>query len=149
MSDKPFQTRSDSFGGNYPGTEYFHTLSEAVCAYKEDNSIWKISWTDSESGTRYRIRPKYSLLSARWGSLSEHKLQSLCSSYADAPEHKLFWVYQSIDAICDEIVSRAEAGITKKMTEEEEEEQCARCLINMWTDENLLKVFNENGSKKE
>lgn len=38
--DKPFQTRSETHG-----LRSFETLSDALTAAKEDESIWKISFT--------------------------------------------------------------------------------------------------------
>ena len=167
MSDKPFQTRSDSFGGNYPGTEYFHTLSEAVCAYKEDNSIWKISWRDPVSKISYRIRPKYSSKDDEWAQLSESKLKKLCPAYSNASPHELFWVDQSLDILLDLItkekrdtdtelvtnqsfdvlltpIQQDDTEVYQKMTEEE---QNAAILRAMWSTDDLLKVFTDDGVK--
>lgn len=146
MSEKAFQTRSESYTGKYSRLHYFNTLTEAIIAYESDKSIWKISWNDPKTKIHYRIRPKTTSIEDEWCPASEVKLKELCPSYAYAQPEKLFWVDQSIELVLDLIKAQYVNNNVSEMTEDEEN---LAQLRMMWADSDLFTVFNEDGSKKE
>ena len=114
-----FQTRSD-----VNGLSFFGTFNEAFNAWKEDDTIWKISFDDAD-GTDMRWRPKTK--KDVWDN--EDCLENLSEEYANEPNlEKVYWVWQSA---CDmkylqELIQMQDAG---EITEEESHKLLDRANI--------------------
>jgi hypothetical protein len=87
------QTRSDTCQNNrWPGLNYFNSLKEALEAYDQDNTIWKISYTDAND-VDFRWRPKYKKEIWKW---SEDHINKQSEIYRNARPNDLFWINQLI-----------------------------------------------------
>jgi hypothetical protein len=89
------QTRSDSFGGPYPGTNTFKSIKDAYTAFEQDQNIWKVSWSDEKNRHRWITKTTIDI----WGEAAEKKLCELSEEYASASKNNsktLFWVDQTL-----------------------------------------------------
>jgi hypothetical protein len=114
-----FQTRTDE-----GELRSFDTFSEAFNAWKEDNSIWKISFSDAD-GTLMRWRPKTK--KDAWEN--EDCLENLSKEYANEPNlEKVYWVWQSACDIkyWEQLIKMQDAG---EITEEESHKLLDRANI--------------------
>jgi hypothetical protein len=94
--DCDYQTRSD-----INGIEFYPYLEDALDAFKNDKTIWKISF--STGNKNYRLKPKYAI--HEWSDELELKLNNLNLNYASHKNEKvqnkisdkyLFFVNQKI-----------------------------------------------------
>src|SRR5947209_2863592 len=73
----------------------FNAMQEAYTAWKQDSTIWKISFIDKDDKP-HRFRPKYNKERDKWSESSEAKLELLSEAYRNASKEQLFWVDQPL-----------------------------------------------------
>ena len=122
-----FQTCSHDYG-----TQFYTTFLDAFEAYKNDKSIWKISWDDCH---RWRPKAKKDI----WEN--EETLVNLSEEYADEENvSRVFWVWQlTIPENCDELFAMEKNG---EITKEEMNKQWDRaCIKSVITQEEFVNRF--------
>lgn len=89
------QTRSET-----SGLEHFESIQEAYTAWKQDDSIWKISFSMATNigEKRCRFRPVTKEDLKNWGDLSLQKIKALKSDFDALENHTILWMDQKI---CD------------------------------------------------
>ena len=115
-----FQTRSD-----VNGLGFFDTFNEAFNAWKEDNSIWKISFRNRD-GTWMRWRPKTK--KEAWEN--EDCLENLLEEYANEQNlEKVYWVWQSAHDDINYLEQLIQMQYAGEITEEERNKLLDRANI--------------------
>jgi hypothetical protein len=139
------QTRSDSYPTKYSGCHCFPSVAAAYRAYKEDSTIWKISWYgDAEMKDHYRFRPKYR--SEKWHPTSEKRLCELSPLYrqdtqnASASPAELFWVRQAM--IAPNFTQLFTENFNNRLSDEEfEERKRLDCLLEVLSDQEFREKY--------
>jgi hypothetical protein len=115
-----FQTRSD-----VNGLSFFGTFNEAFNAWKEDDTIWKISFDDAD-GTHMRWRPKTK--KEAWEN--EDCLENLLEEYANEQNlEKVYWVWQSAHDDINYLEQLIQMQYAGEITEEERNKLLDRANI--------------------
>lgn len=125
-----FQTRSD----NIPSLRNFKTFDEAYAAFKQDNSIYRISF-DGQNWI-----PKY-MSDEEWYKQPEQKLRKLSKSYAEE-KSDLYWIHQTSipHNYYRQWISRTHL-INNPMFEGQFQSDC---IVEVLSDEEFKKKFSES-----
>ena len=133
-ADKEFQTCS-----HINGTNIYKTFIEAFNAYKEDKSIWKISFDDAD-GTSMRWRPKTKSILDIWEN--EDCLLNLSATYsAEQDTNRVFWVWQlaiDVEYFCELIAKRNRGEITHNECSRLNDRANIKCVL---TEEEFVNRF--------
>ena len=152
--EKEFLTRSDTPGTKHSGTKTWNCFLDAYNAWKEDDSIWKLSFKDprglqalenpyarmglsDQQGINMRWRPKTK--KDIWEN--EDCLDNLSVEYANEIDiERVYWVWQhAMSPIFKELNQKLDNG---EITWEEFEKLNSRTSIQqVLTDEEFLNQF--------
>lgn len=131
-----FQTRSNSSRGKYGGLNYFRSIDKAYGAWKEDPSIWKISWSDGEIDFRYLVKTKKKV----WHQIEEDRILELYPRYSCASKDQIFWVYEKLEPQVSDILIKKK--ILGEISEEEYQKQ-KKIYKNKMRRENIVEVLTD------
>ena len=130
-----FQTRSE-----ITGIEYFNSFLEAFNNYKEDQTVWKISF-DNKDSVHMRWRPK------KKGNVwdNEDCILNLSVEYTNEQNlDRIYWVWQDLmpeEVYMEELLRRKQTG---EILEEEYKRLWDRaCIRGVLTEEEFVNSYRD------